>query len=713
MATRVKRKGTSIDERPTRRLKTELLYSILNPFPNEIWSYIFSFIKNPGDVLRLKLVCKGFKTLVEREFDHSYSENLPFWHCFNSGYLDECGRLLTDPRVLVHVALNFFSRWSKLADTVRWNNRQTLFIDTEILGTLKKLDPVPFQLFKHIITVKNITILEWALNEEDFPSELISGDILEKYYPIENDIVFIDLLTRVVPLIHRSKSVLDKDYLNTLFSYACRIGSLESCRLLIKRFGVSGLDQDDDVIRLACESRNLDLVKYLVHHTDNFSAGINAIFESACGSGDMQYISFLLKCPEVKVGYNIQSPLRVACKSGRVDVAQLLLEKNANPSVENQRILIDAADSNNTLLVKLLVNHHKIQNLSCSVGLFSSAVLNSNVELFQWLMNHHKIGNLSQVFVEIVKMEDLFFIKLLLSSPRFNQWDIVYQSVLRVIKKGSVKLAELLFECQPNKPTYYIVVLVYAVRHGHIDILQLLLQKWKFDFATLLTRESFIDLLKMNGRSIQCVNHILSQQDIDLGLNDGQFLKQVCQLPSTFESTIQIILEHPTSNLNSVWQVCFRKALESGNMNALKHLLKKEFVNPSIDNHFALQKAHENRNYDLMRLILDHFKSSRAKSLELELISFIKGQTFTDPFEKNAFLLKIANKDLSLLKNVVKHFLSKPVQVVCSEKGGCLFSRESGCLNNTEKLLQLLEPVCHCGYIKQKLKICNVLISSL
>ena len=57
--------------------------------PNEILFLIFSFITSPKDILSLKLCCNLTKSIVERVFDHSYRDNLPFWKCFANGQLQE------------------------------------------------------------------------------------------------------------------------------------------------------------------------------------------------------------------------------------------------------------------------------------------------------------------------------------------------------------------------------------------------------------------------------------------------------------------------------------------------------------------------------------------------------------------------------------------------------------------------------------------------
>ena len=705
----MKRKVSTGEKSMKKRKVGNCINSILNPFPNEIWSYIFSFITEPQDALRVKLVCKGFKSLVEREFDHSYNENLPFWYCFRNGYLKECKRLLTSQKDLPTLVRDLFNRYLKIADSTldtAWTSEQISFFNKEILPTLKTMDTIPEQVFPYLAfsSCRNILLLDWALSHQDFPSRCRSTYILEQYYPIDNMDTFFDLVKKILPKIYgfSTESEEDVNRLRGLVKYACSIGSLEACQALAKYF--NGFDFDD--IRLACESRNLPLVEYL-NELCGSGEYINKIFGWACGSGDMEYISFLIRCPRIKIGFNTQAPLRMACRNGHTDVVRFLLDRKADPSVKGQEALINAAESNSTPLVKLLLDHHKIVNLICSAKLFSTAVRNNNTDLFTVLVNHPKINDFQDVFEEVVVLDKPKFVRLLLKSDKFNRVSIVEQGLAQAIQKESGKLVTLILEYyQVNNSN--VSILFNIMSHDCLYILKLVVETGKFNLDHLFEGEPLPRMLRfINQGYKETIEYIFSLDDIQLGINSGEFVKQVCSLELVCDPIIGLILDHPSFELSDIWKECFQNAIRCGNIHTTRHLLNKEFVDPCGDNWFALQEAHRIRNFNLIELILERVQPITSQPLQVRLLSFIKGQTFTDRFEKNAFLLRIANKDLSLVKNVINYFLSQPEKVACNERDGCLFLKESKCLNNSRKLLEILQPFCHCGHIERRLQGCS------
>ena len=279
-------------------------------FPNEIWSYIFSFVQNPEDVLTVKLVCKGFKSLVEREFDHSYHENLPFWHCFKKGYFEECSRLLREHRVLSTIFQEFFPKASEIIRVVFRLEPimdHLCFIEQEIYPILIKLDPLPHDTFKWILKRFNMSfsLVEWALDHRDFPLEILSN-ILDYYFPILHEVVFFYVLERILPRLKQLGPIPQKSGgSHYLLYYGCEIGCLDSVRLLMENYGISG-DKEKSVSLFysACKSRNTNLVKYLTGKLSDSAPALNTVLVNACRLGDTGFVSFLLTLPLINMEFS-------------------------------------------------------------------------------------------------------------------------------------------------------------------------------------------------------------------------------------------------------------------------------------------------------------------------------------------------------------------------------------------------------------------------
>ena len=113
-----------------------------------------------------------------------------------------------------------------------------------------------------------------------------------------------------------------------LFQLACRCGTLEVIQLL-QTYGADKNVDKHECLLTACKYGNIVLVEWLLDHGVSMEA-------------------------MVKRGHKQWSPLRMACEEGRVEVAQLLLQRGAEIDAA---LLLGLCKSGSHDVLKLLVKH--------------------------------------------------------------------------------------------------------------------------------------------------------------------------------------------------------------------------------------------------------------------------------------------------------------------------------------------------------------------
>jgi len=148
--------------------------------------------------------------------------------------------------------------------------------------------------------------------------------------------------------------------LNDYFVKACRVGDLDEVRRINSKFKPK-LKSNNKFIRIA---QNIltkikeDYTYVDVHYYDD------RCFRYACDSGNLEIVKYLLTSDELIEKCDINSEndygLRIACENGDLNLAQYLLtssdlNKHANIHANNDGVIKSAYDSGNSELINFLI----------------------------------------------------------------------------------------------------------------------------------------------------------------------------------------------------------------------------------------------------------------------------------------------------------------------------------------------------------------------
>lgn len=654
-----------------------------SPLPNEIWYMILSFIDNPCDMRSVKLSCKCFKLHMDEIFDYSFRNNLPLWYCFERKQFKECKRLLNSQKVVSIITRNFLVKQPPLVrkEIIYPDYDMVMFLEENILPILKKTVAFSSTIIGRILSrcARSKEILEWA-SDIALGFNILLGftEIINSYYLILDDTIFLNLINIILP---RFEVIQNTLLGNFLVCYACRIGSLKLLTLLVEKYG-AGLTRPDYMpFKYACASRNLPLIHYFFKEGvfPRCSEEINNIFTEACAAGNVNYATFLMQLPQVKLSANYQFPLRIAAKNGRLEMVRVLLDNKANPSVKNQDALICAIESRNIQVVGLIASHPKMPATIWNENVLIRAIETCNTEIVQLLLSFQQLDN------------------------------HVKSGLLRSIEIGNTDTTELLIAHHRVDKSIEISALLKAIDIRKLDILSLL--STRIDIQCLFSDRIVESLLVFfTAKHEKILQHIFSNQKISI---DDFFIEQVSTLSFIPTSIIDLILAHPSVRSNAFVGKPFYNAISSGNTELVKKLLAR--VNPSHGEYYSLRFAYMAEKYDCARLILNYCleqdtglleeeddDDKNMDSLERGIINFIGDQYFQNADEKYSFLFHVASKNPALIQQVLVCCIGR-CKTLCNGKE-CFFAKERQLFGTSKEVLKTIKPFCKCDYVSYRLK---------
>ena len=606
-------------------------------------------------------------------------------------------RLLTDSRVSSTLVENLpFKCHQARSDDDSVVEKQMLFIDRELLTILKNTNPlpshIPTQIVEHLPT--NFPLVEWALDHKDFPLALKSMGLIDShYFPIKDEIHFYNIVQIVLPRV--KGGIRQPRVTSGLVNYACKIGSIKWAKVLMEgyKFEVNNLE----CLWNACDSRNSELVLYLVDVLPDSTQSLDSLFMNACRSGNMDTISFLLSFTQ------IDKELSIVCASifHRVKSVQFLLKEGVDLSARNYQVLVQAMATCHIPTIELLLDHLMMESISDIINLMR-LVSQDNVDLVRFIMKHPKTRDLfttREIFDKAVEFDKHRIIKSLLADVWID-YSLIESTIDRVIRfKDDNRILRILLDNYKGPIVNSTPLLILAINCNNLDTLILLGEDGRFNLEDLFLAKHQELMLEFFCNKYDDVMEYILSKTTSLG-QYPEFIKRVylCLYLTNFISNL--IIRHPFVDFQPIAQHCFYNVLKSQNNGLVESFLSTGYIDPLANDFLAIRLSWG--IYESTVAMLDYVcESSCDQSPEKRTINLLKGTRFSN--EKYPFLFRVANKNLNLVKDVLDQSLQENISLC--DGCDCLFQRKSSLFNNSEKLLDLLLPFCKCGYIDNKVAI--------
>lgn len=220
---------------------------------------------------------------------------------------------------------------------------------------------------------------------------------------------------------------------------ACKNGDIELSKYFISKGNIdSDIFNEYSILENACQSGNLDLVKYILDYFENIDrTTLNGSLYHACQSGNVNLIEFLIKSG----ANNINLAFLNACRYGFISIVNILIKYGAN---DWDGGLLNACIGKNYEVIHKLLN-----NASQYKGPLYNIVKLGSIKLFNKVYMHFNNDN--------------------------NDLDLLNDCLLIASQTGHFKLVEYLIKLGAN---CFNKALWESVINCHIEISKLLINTY-------------------------------------------------------------------------------------------------------------------------------------------------------------------------------------------------------------------------------------------
>ncbi|XP_057318326.1 uncharacterized protein LOC130663224 [Microplitis mediator] len=555
------------------------------------------------------------------------------------------------------------------------NNADVNVFDGDNLSPLKiavingNEEIVELLLDKAKITVKKSleSLLKIAWNNSTFKIFELLFDIGLEIYPLAADKLVPPLHMAVIKnnfealdgLISDGVDINGSFWEKTPLEIAVRRGNKKMAELLVKNKANVNLKTGENILHVAVEKNNFELVRMLVDAGADVNSG--AILDQAIENNNYKIVEYLISNgAEINNAYENGkwgiTPLEHAVKRGYQRIVQLLIEYNVdvnhrsllepgclttaaeNKNFEIFQLLLDsgvnsrlshtvrtliyvAVDKNNYEITKHLINHGADVN-TCfdNRTLLYRAVENENERIVELLINNKadvnkiiKHKDLSSSFptalYKAVEIGNLNILKLLINAPSIDvnlSIDLHEPLIHKAIRQNNYEIIKCLIEHGANINTVHDLEtpLNIAISNGNKEVVELLIE----NKADVKAAPGFLNSLlhmAIKKNNFEILDILINIDPTEVYPSYGQPPLLTAVRENNFEMTRYLIKFG--ADVNTCYDYPLHIAVNNNNKNIVKLLIENKanvnFITESGVS--ALGIAVEEESFELVKILLD------------------------------------------------------------------------------------------------------------
>ena len=223
-------------------------------------------------------------------------------------------------------------------------------------------------------------------------------------------------------------------------------------------------------------------------------------------------------------------------------------------------------------------------------------------------------------------------------------------------------------------------------------------QDCRFCFQDLFSQGDCYMWWHLGCKYKDIMERVFSRKDIDL--NGERFIKGFWNY-SFPDSVVEIILNHPSINLVSNWNLFLYEATYNSNHCLLRHILQRPYVDLCENECLYFTVAHTHNDFESMEIIMDRLeKDSCGQPLQQRIIKFLVSKPFFNIEDKCDFMLELSDRDPPLFRMVIDYFIREQIPVCDGKK--CIFFRQYKYILCNKSSINLVRSLCKCGYVSAR-----------
>jgi ankyrin repeat protein len=433
-----------------------------------------------------------------------------------------------------------------------------------------------------------------------------------------------------------------------LFRYACKLGRLELSKKLLDKYKIDLSNKGGIAFRMACKHGHLNIVNMFVEKSGTSTLSFHGLYAAAerghlevvqllvntskvdlskygyqalcyaANYGKIQVLDYLLEHPMVECNddclYDVikyqQIPslkrllcdkrlrsrlcqkiinghsrhLRAACKSGQMDMVNILLEADLN-FTPNWDCILATVEDNHFEIFKFLLNHPKLdksdeQYLESFMHVLLKACESGSFDIVNYLMENYAF---------------------------LNPFTTPLDSGIRLAaSKGYLDIVKLLCRIdrfQPIQNGFLEEALFSASSNGHTNVVEFLMAETKCD-PSVPSKQEMIDASSMLALEAACscgfsdiVIILLMDKRTDPNSNDNRPLRRSCE--NGRRRVVELLLQDPRIVIDNRALV-----LAADSSDVVRLLVDDGRFDPKYNNHECLRRATCGDWYFTARILL-------------------------------------------------------------------------------------------------------------
>ncbi|KAJ3276290.1 Dynein heavy chain 3, axonemal [Terramyces sp. JEL0728] len=301
--------------------------------------------------------------------------------------------------------------------------------------------------------------------------------------------------------------------------------------------------------------------------------------------------------PQIEGNYGIMQ----AAESGDYEMVKLLLDKS-DPTADNHYAIRLAVEKNHLNVVELLLADKRVDPSANDNSSIQWSGYNGSLEITKLLLKDTRVNpavDANYPFRLAAQNGHFNVVQLLLQDGRVDPSALDNYAIRFASENGHVEIVDLLLKdarVNPNAQDNYAIQL--AAQNNHVEVVKLLLPLVN-DSSAL---ESALKSASQFGFS-EIVQILLKTPLVNPNVDSSTCVKTASE--NGHETVVYLLINDPRINLDIVGNQVFRNCCEKGMARAVKKLLEFKCILPDSLDSFALRTACFHGYTEIVKLLLD------------------------------------------------------------------------------------------------------------
>ena len=298
----------------------------------------------------------------------------------------------------------------------------------------------------------------------------------------------------------------------------------------------------------------------------------------------------------------INKAILVASQFGHSTVVKILLNEQADPTVQDNFPISIASQNGFSSVVKVLLKDTRVNPAAQDNTPLKMAVQEGNIKIVQLLLNCPEVdpGADNDFSLRSAVLQGrIEIVQLLLNHPKVNPTANKNYALKEAIRQGNVSIVRYLLDHPKVNPN---IGFKLACEGGNFEIIKTLLNSPKNVDASF--NEQYPLRMAINQSNKKLVKLLLKRPEVDPSIEDNYAIQSASIKGDS--KIVKYLLKHTKVDPSANGNHAIQWASSNGHYRVVKRLLKHPKVDPKANKNFALKEALKNGHFEVAEILKEH-----------------------------------------------------------------------------------------------------------